>query len=111
MRQAYTESEIQYVKANFPKMTKREIARNIGRTYDSVKHILRKKEVKTQKTGRKSTLCWKCAKATDYRKCPWSIGKPVPGWQAERGDIIGALGLCESYCVKQCPNFERDRRC
>ena len=74
-------------------------------------HKTQPKQAKRKK--KKNTLCWKCRNAVpDYKSgvgCEWSrYFKPVPGWTAERGDIsIGKNKRLISYCVIDCPKFER----
>ncbi len=54
---------------------------------------------------RKSTLCWRCDNNAGL--CEWSQSfKPVPGWDAERKDILSSSGATESYIVYRCPKFK-----
>ena len=52
------------------------------------------------------TLCWDCKKANG--SCSWSRSlKPVPGWTAV-STIIRYADTCDSsYCVTECPQFEK----
>lgn len=58
-----------------------------------------------------STLCWKCANATDGRKCPWvAFGTPVKGWTADKTvityqDYTQGTVQQHSYKVHECPLF------
>ena len=61
--------------------------------------------------NRQQTLCWECAKATGG--CCWSDHwkhEPVPGWTAEESMLKVSGSYITSYCVKECPEFEPDRR-
>jgi len=61
-----------------------------------------------------SSLCWSCDNATGG--CSWSREfKPVNGWNAERRNVNTHRGRkriegTESYFVKDCPEFVRDKR-
>jgi hypothetical protein len=119
-RRSWTNEEIQFVVKNYEIMTKQDIADHLGRTIHSVKNLGHKigitKDVETRsaESCQSKTLCWKCAKATDYRKCSWVAPnfKSVQGWVAEQSVLYaGQPSETISYCVKECPNFERDRRC
>lgn len=61
---------------------------------------------------KKPTLCWDCAKACG--RCCWSDHwkhDPVPGWTAVETILkINGGEYCTSYEVKECPEFEPDRR-
>lgn len=71
--------------------------------------------------GRKSldTICWECKNAVpNFEKlqgCSWSaFGIPVKGWNAKKtviknGYYLDHINLpdTQSYCVFECPNFER----
>lgn len=51
--------------------------------------------------GIKQTLCWDCANACG--RCNWSQRfEPVDGWAAAYNEKY------DSYCVTDCPEFERD---
>lgn len=58
---------------------------------------------------RKSTLCWKCKKATC--KCSWSKNFiPVKGWKAEPTKVLSRNSArsdrtVDSYLVLECPEF------
>lgn len=53
------------------------------------------------------TKCWHCAKA--YGFCRWSRElKPVEGWEAKGTRINNADGGCDSYFVKDCPEYMQD---
>lgn len=54
------------------------------------------------------TLCWDCKKAIGG--CSWAKKlKPVDGWDAEKRVVRDEwCGDYESYCVKNCPEFEHD---
>jgi hypothetical protein len=56
------------------------------------------------------TLCWDCKKAIGG--CTWADkSKPVDGWDAEKTIVRNeSYGDMESYCVKSCPEFERDEK-
>jgi hypothetical protein len=61
----------------------------------------------TNKT--KSTLCWKCRKATNSG-CSWSRAlEPVDGWEAEEDHLITNYLDKKSYFIYGCPEFEPDR--
>ena len=61
----------------------------------------------TNKT--KSTLCWKCRKATNSG-CSWSRAlEPVDGLEAEEDHLITNYLDKKSYFVYGCPEFEPDR--
>ena len=62
------------------------------------------------------TLCWNCQRATGL--CSWSEKFiPVEGWVADRNDIrievqnqyTRATKYDESYFVRECPLFVRDK--
>lgn len=58
---------------------------------------------------KKDTLCWKCKNA--YGFCSWSGGEfiPVDGWNAIPTEkSMGKAGKMKSYCVIECPKFEKD---
>lgn len=60
------------------------------------------------------TICWTCRRSTNSG-CPWSARfQPVPGWTAERRDILSYDGEkyipTESYRVSVCPLYLEDRR-
>lgn len=58
----------------------------------------------------KETICWTCKNTND--SCPWFSAnpKPVEGWTAERKDYRQSNGeLCDTYIVKECPNYEKAR--
>lgn len=73
--------------------------------------------------GEKSeTLCWTCRRGP-RSECAWfARHKPVPGWTAERRDVLmqtsvyrrGQLVNCnkreESYRVIDCPLYLEDKR-
>ncbi len=65
-----------------------------------------------EKTRKRQTLCWQCAKACGG--CSWSrlAHKPVDGWTAERRDIYiqNKPDLLESYIVESCPEYVPDGR-
>lgn len=51
-----------------------------------------------------STLCWECKNIT---KCEWSVGEPVPDWEAIPTKILlQANETINSYIVVKCPKFE-----
>ena len=53
----------------------------------------------------KSTICWKCKKASGG--CSWSRDfVPVDGWDAKE-KTMQRIGL--TYLVKYCPEFEEDK--
>ncbi len=53
---------------------------------------------------KKGTLCWDCAKALG--ECSWANDLvPVEGWVAK--PVKKKDGI-DSYCVFECPLFERD---
>lgn len=56
--------------------------------------------------------CWKCANATDGRKCEWArFFIPVQGWVAfpRRVQVNdGEIHYLDSYCVVECPKFVHD---
>ena len=53
------------------------------------------------------TMCWQCAKA--YGFCRWSRElKPVEGWEAQETHINNTDSGCDSYFVKNCPEFLQD---
>ena len=58
------------------------------------------------------TICWDCRNAVpgEDRGCSWSKkGKPVPGWDAQRRDVMSydrhGSTYVESYVVRACPEF------
>ena len=60
---------------------------------------------------KEQALCWDCAKACGL--CSWSNHwehRPVPGWMAEKSMLKVNGGYEESYCVRECPEFEPDAR-
>lgn len=63
------------------------------------------------KSGFKSnSLCWKCKRA--YGLCSWSHRfKPVKGWEAKPTVLMGGKRdiAVQSYEVKKCPLFIKDR--
>ena len=57
----------------------------------------------------KSTLCWKCRKATNSG-CSWSRAlEPVDGWEAEEDHLVTNYLDKKSYFIYGCPEFEPDR--
>ena len=60
------------------------------------------------------TICWTC-KRGPRSECPWfAEHKPVPGWMAERRDVLVLDGRVytpsESYRVSACPLYMEDRK-
>ena len=60
------------------------------------------------------SICWDCRNAVPGAEagCDWSErGKPVPGWDATRRDVMSGNGRgisrTESYLVRGCPEFVR----
>lgn len=69
------------------------------------------KEQMRKRTIKQPTLCWDCANATDYRKCPWAGGKPRDDWEATEtsldwSDCEGRDHKITSYIVTSCPGFK-----
>lgn len=67
--------------------------------------------------ARGETLCWDCRQGP-RSGCSWfAEHRPVPGWTAERRDVaVTAIPdgrrdtrLEESYLVRRCPLYRRDR--
>lgn len=65
----------------------------------------------------KNSLCWECKNSVPggIFGCSWSRKfQPVKGWTAERRELRSSSGrtgdFIESYTVKKCPLFERERR-
>lgn len=64
--------------------------------------------------AKKTTLCWKCRKATNPKgsNCEWA-GKfqPVKGWEAIPTRLKAkGKGYISSYQVVKCPKFEADNK-
>lgn len=58
----------------------------------------------------KKTLCWDCQNAYAH-KCSWFENfTPVPGWSALPTKIKYAHKVCDSFRVKECPNFVEDEK-
>ena len=58
----------------------------------------------------KATLCWKCRKSTNSG-CSWSRSlEPVEGCDAVKDHLSTNYKDNISYCVLDCPEFERDVR-
>ena len=61
------------------------------------------------------TLCWHCRRSTPNcgePGCVWiELGEPVCGWDAEKTTHNGNIGHESSYCVHNCPFFERHEQC
>lgn len=66
------------------------------------------------------TLCWTCRRPVSEpdTQCSWfSRHEPVPGWTAERRDVLMSCGskttgrsIAESYRVSTCPLYLEDRK-
>lgn len=73
---------------------------------DDVKDFLEEQELDTKYAA--NSLCWKCKNATGF--CSWSREfEPVQGWEAVKTIIKNQNGILESYEVKKCPSFEKDK--
>lgn len=111
----YTEAEKAFLRANFNRMTYRQMAEWLERTERSVQRQsvrlgMRRKEQRKRKVG--ETLCWSCARAAGAGGvCPWAARlKPVPGWEAQPTKIYENGAAEDSYCVLDCPLYlEEDR--
>ncbi len=56
---------------------------------------------------RKSSICLDCKNSVG--KCCWSRHLlPVEGWKAEKRKVRSSVGVAETYCVSECPQFERE---
>ncbi len=73
---------------------------------DNIRDFLEERKFEKANCGFASkSLCWKCSRATGF--CPWSREfEPVQGWDAVQTTVDGI----ESYEVKSCPLFEKDKR-
>lgn len=70
---------------------------------DDIQDLLEEREAEMKYAAK--SLCWRCKRATGF--CSWSREfEPVKGWTAEK-TITGTM---ESYEVKQCPLFEKNKR-
>lgn len=62
-----------------------------------------------------TNICFDCIHAVpddDGHGCPWSMRfEPVPGWNAELVLLGGYKCKIETYEIKGCPLFERDKGC
>lgn len=55
----------------------------------------------------KKSLCWDCS---NFSKCEWSKGKPIENWVAEKTTFKDCERVVNSYLVKDCPYFEKDKK-
>lgn len=56
----------------------------------------------------RETKCWTCKNSSGG--CSWSRGfRPVEGWDADRTVIKGKEGYVESFLVKECPMYEKEK--
>ncbi len=77
---------------------------------DNIRDFLEERKLEKENCGFASkSLCWKCSRATGF--CPWSRDfEPVQGWEAVKTTIKNQSGDLDSYDVKKCPLFEKDKR-
>lgn len=116
----WTEEEIEFLthcKTRENPLTYQEIAKvltrhtkdSIAMKWQAITHPHKKEE--------SCTLCAFC-KHTNLFECTWfnpDNPQPVPGWKAKKKKIVyatsnGVTHTVDSYTVKECPNFERERR-
>lgn len=83
-------------------------------------HCKKCDEIKSKKPeimhSERDTLCWCCKNSVPKKNefgeyivgCSWSINKiPVEGWKYSSKIIMVYKGNPTSYCVSECPQFER----
>ena len=56
---------------------------------------------------RKSSICLDCKNSVGF--CSWSRHLiPIEGWNAEKRKVRSSVGVAETYCVRECPHFEKE---
>ena len=100
---AEREAANEYIKNNYGKISRREMAEHLGISIEPL--WVRARYLGVSEKQDKGTLCWDCAHATNkHWLCPWSASlKPVKGWEA---DEITWGNREKSFKVKNCPLFK-----
>lgn len=62
---------------------------------------------KAKERRNRQTICWECSRLD----CPWMQDSiPVKGWIAEPSVIKNKNGDIKSFCVMQCPMYEKRKK-